>query len=224
MIVASAATLFFLLLHAVVARATPGLKFHDQFKLSRGLASICLTGIGFFALCYWWPLWSQAFLARHSRDSIGFALICFVSGHFIADYLLLAWGAWRHASSPRFDLIAHHLLGIVTCVVVFYYEFGYALYAVALTTEMMPVSSGVAALAPLLRKPSLEHLALQLRYRILTLWRLPFWMLIIAIVIWRMAQGENDSLMVLGQRITLAAMAVVVALDIYWTRLCIKTL
>lgn len=222
--IAFGATLFFLLLHITVAFAARGRPFHDQLKLSRGLASICLTAIGFYALWLWWPMWSQAFLNRHPRDSVPYLLICFVSGHFIADFLLLIWGAVRHHSSPRKDLIAHHLLGIVTCAVVFYFQFGYVLYAVALTSEMMPVTSGLAALAPLLGRPALERIATQLRFRVLMLWRLPFWTLIIAVVLWRMAQDEPDSLMVLARRITLAAMTVVVVLDVYWTRLCMANL
>lgn len=224
MIVAACATLFFLWLHAIVARATPGQAFHDQFKLSRGFGSLCLTAIGFFALWHWWPQWTQAFLARHTRDSLAFYLVCFVSGHFIADFLLLGWAAWRRGSAPRRDLVAHHLLGLVVCGIVFYYQFGYALFAVALTTEMMPVTSGIAALAPMLRRPALERLATQLRLLVLLAWRLPFWSVMMGIVLSRMLQGEPDALIALGQRVTIAAMTVVAGLDLYWTRLCLRSL
>jgi hypothetical protein len=153
MILAAGATLFFLLLHATVAHYARGQEFHVQLKLSRGLASVLLTAIGVYALLQWWALWPQAFLARHTPEQQIYALICIVSGHFIADFGLLAWGWLRHGSSPRKDLVAHHALGVVVCAVVFYYGFGHALFGAALTTELMPVTSGVAALAPLLHRP-----------------------------------------------------------------------
>ena len=224
MIVAAAATLFFLLLHMTVARYTRGQEFHIQLKLSRGLASICLTAIGFYALSQWWMMWPQAFLSRHPPGSEPYVLVTIVSGHFIADVGLLLWGWLLRDSSPRKDLVAHHALGLAACAVVFYYDFGHALFAVALTGEMMPVTSGVAALAPLLGRPSLERLATQLRLAVLSLWRLPCWALVITLLLLRMAQGEPDSLMVLAQRIALVSFAVVVTLDIYWARLCLKNL
>jgi hypothetical protein len=224
MSVAAAATLFFLLLHAAVARRTRGEAFHIQLKLSRGLASVVLAGIGFYGLTQWWPLWPQAFLSRHAPGSEAWLLIAFVSGHFIADVLLLAWGWRRRDSSPRRDLLAHHALGLFACWVVFYYGVGHAFFAVALTTEMMPVTSGIAALAPLLQRPDLERRATQLRLAVLTLWRLPLWVCMTALLLWRMSQGEPDSLIVLAQRIALGAVAVIVVLDSYWARLCLTHL
>lgn len=220
----AAATIFFLLLHIAVAHYARGQEFHVQLKLSRGFASILLTAIGFYALSQWWWLWPQAFLVRHAPGSEPYLLIAFVSGHFIADVILLFWGWLLRGSSPRKDLVAHHALGLAACAVVFYYDFGHALFAVALTGEMMPVSSGLAALAPLLARPSLERVATQLRLAVLSFWRLPFWALIIIILLLRMAQGDTDSLMVLGQRIALASFAVVVTLDVYWVRLCLSSL
>lgn len=218
------ATAFFLLLHVVVTHHARGQEFHVQLKLSRGLASILLTVIGFYALSQWWGLWPQAFLARHAPGSEPYLLIAFVSGHFIADVGLLLWGWLLRDSSPRKDLVAHHALGLAACAVVFYYDFGHALFAVALTGEMMPVTSGIGALAPLLGRPSLERVATQLRLAVLALWRLPFWALVIAVLLLRMAQGEPDSLMVLAQRLALTLFAVVVTLDIYWVRLCLRSL
>lgn len=220
MSVATAATLFFLLLHALVAIRTPGLPFHLQLKLSRGLASLILAGIGFYGLWQWWPLWPQAFLFRHAPDSLAWLLIAFVSGHFIADLMLLVWGALRRSSSPRKDLLAHHALGIFACAVVFYFGVGHAFFAIALTTEMMPVTSGIAALAPLLRRPALEYRATQMRLAVLLLWRLPLWVLLTAVLLWRMSEGEPDSLIALGQRIALGSLAVVIVLDSYWVWLC----
>lgn len=224
MLIALVATLFFLVLHVAVAAGTRGQEFHVQLKLSRGLATIVLTVIGFYALWQWWDMWPQAFLARHAPGSAPYVLISFVSGHFIADVGLLLWGWLRRHSMPRKDLVAHHALGLAVCAVVFYYDVGHALFAVALTTEMMPVTSGVAALAPRLARPSLERIATQLRLAVLLFWRLPFWALMVVIVLLRVAQGEPDELIALAQHITLAAMAVVVILDVYWVRLCLKSL
>jgi hypothetical protein len=224
MSVVAAATLFFLLLHAAVALRTRGAAFHVQLKLSRGLASVILAGIGFYGLSQWWPLWPQAFLVRHAPGSDAWLLVAFVTGHFVADVLLLGWGLWRRDSSPRKDLLAHHALGIFACSVVFYYGIGHAFFVIALTTEMMPVTSGIAALAPLLHRPGLERRATQLRLAVLVLWRLPLWAVLAALVSWRVAQGEADSLIALGQRIALASLAVVVLLDSYWIRLCLLNL
>jgi hypothetical protein len=224
MSVVATATLLFLLLHALVVRLAPGQPFHVELKLSRGLVSIVLTAIGFYGLWQWWPLWPQAFLARHAPGSEAWRLVAFVTGHFVADLLLLAWGALRRASAPRPDLLAHHTLGLVACAVVFYYGMGHALFAVALTMELMPVTSGIAALALLRQQPALERRATQLRLAVLTLWRLPFWAFMVAVLLWRMGEGHADALLALGQRIALGAVAVVIALDAYWVRLCLASL
>ncbi len=224
MILAVASTLFFLLLHAAVAAGTRGQPFHVQLKLSRGLATVILTAIGFYALWQWWDLWPQAFLRRHAPGTEPYLLITFVTGHFIADVGLMLWGWLRRESMPRMDLIAHHALGVGVCIVVFYYGVGHLLFAVALTSELMPVTSGVAAFAPLLKRPALELLDSKLRLAVLLLWRLPLWLVMIIIVVCNMLQGQSDSLIVLAQRITLAAMAIIIVLDSYWVRLCIKNL
>jgi hypothetical protein len=224
MILAAASTVFFLLLHGAVSFGARGQPFHVQLKLSRGFATIILTAIGFYSMWQWWDLWPQAFLRRHEPGSEPYLLITFVTGHFIADVGLLLWGWLRRESLPRIDLIAHHALGVAVCLVVFHYEVGHLLFAVALTTEMMPVTSGIAAFAPLLGRPALERIACELRLAVLLLWRLPFWTVIVVIVLLHLLQGESDSLIILAQRITLAAMAIIIALDTYWVRLCLKGL
>lgn len=224
MSIAFAATVFFLFLHAAVARLSPGQAFHVQLRLSRGVAAIILTGIGVYALARWWQDWPRAFLAHDARGSAAWQLICFVFGHFVADFLLLSWGLLWRGSAPRKDLLAHHTLGIFGCAIVFGFEVGHRLFAIALITELMPVSSGVAALAPLLRRPGLERVANQLRLVILCGMRLPLWAFLTAAVLWRIAQGEPDALIAFAQRVTLVCMAVVTCLDFYWVRLCLANL
>lgn len=224
MTVAFVATLFFLFLHVALARRFPGQPFHLLLKLSRGVASVLLTGIGFYALLRWFALWPTAFLRVDATDSDAYYLICFVTGHFIADFLLLGFGFVRHRSEPRKDLLAHHLLGLVGAWVVFYYEVGYELFAVALSTEMMPVTSGIAAVAGLRANSALERLATQLRLLVLCGWRLPFWIFVTFIVLRDLQLPQHDALMLLARKVTLGCMAVVLVLDSYWIALCIRAL
>jgi hypothetical protein len=224
MILVFGATLFFMLLHELLSRRFAGQPFHLLFKLSRGADSVILTAIGFYALLRWFPLWPQAFLRVDPPGSDAYYLICFVTGHFVADFLLLAFGLARHRSTPRKDLMAHHLLGLVGAWVVFHYGVGYELFAVALTTEMMPVTSGFAALAALRERPALERLSVQLRLLVLCGWRLPFWALVTAIVLRDLRQPEPEALMLLARQVTLGCMAVVLVLDGYWVGLCLRAL
>lgn len=224
MTVTVAATLFFMLLHQMVGRRFPDQPFHLTFKLSRGIASVVLTAIGFYSLLRWFPLWPRAFLRVDPPGSDIYYLICFVTGHFIADFLLLGFGLFRERSTPRKDLIAHHVLGLFGAWVVFHYGVGYVLFAVALSTEMMPVTSGMAALAGMRANPALERLATQLRLLVLCGWRLPMWIFITAIVLRDLQFSEPDALLLLARRVTLGCMAVLVALDSYWIVLCLHAL
>jgi hypothetical protein len=219
-----ASTAFFLLLYPAVVSRVGAQPFHVSFKLTRGAASVGLTAIGCYGLWHWFGTWPQAFLQRQVAGSVEWYLVIFVTGHFLADFLLLVYGLMRHGSVPRTDLMAHHLLGLVGSAFVLYYDVGAVFYVVALTTEVMPVTSGFAAWSELRRNSGLARLATKLRLVVLAAWRLPLWLILALLVLQLMSSPQPDELVGFAHKIALSCLAVIICLDIYWLMLCIRAL
>ena len=212
-----ASLLFFLLLHAAVARRRR--PFALDLKLSRGVAAALLVAAGVYALIRWFPLWPRGFLTANDGGAAA-AIVAFLCGHLVADLVWLAWGARRFGEPPRRDLVFHHLLGLVGCAFAAWLGVGYVLIAVVLTSEAMPVTTGLGAWARVAGNLDLELLAKRLRVLVLLLWRMPMWLFLLAALAASAARGTLP-----GPPPTLAiavvAFAVVVALDVYWTRECV---
>eukprot|EP00958_Prasinococcus_capsulatus_P018844 scaffold2254_cov393-Prasinococcus_capsulatus_cf.AAC.12 len=120
-------TLFFLAVHvwAQTHFKQDAANFHIKTALSRGVGFVPTAGvtIDMFNL---------------------FTVYRLALGHFIADLLWLAYALVTHNISPRKDLIAHHVL----CLAGFSFMMdspGAVMGAVALTTEMMPMTSAIGA-------------------------------------------------------------------------------
>ncbi len=223
MLLAAASAIFFLLLHAAIQRQTRE-TFLVAFKLGRGIASIILSSIGFYALFHWWGLASAGFMGRHAGDIPAHLLVQFIFGHFIADFILLAWGWWRERAKPRPDLVIHHGLGLFAIAVVNHYTIGHALFLVLFTTEMMPVTSGLAGWAALKKNLQLERQAQKLRLAVLMLWRVPLWFVIGALMIYNLLMLTPDPLLAVGYSFSLAFLVVTLSLDSFWIRQCIGVL
>ena len=209
-------TLFFLLLHAVTWRAVDA-PFDVVLKLSRGAASVVLAGLGFYALYRWLPLWRQTFIAQHDSGSWLFYVICFLCGHLLADTLWLGYGA-RLGSAPRRDLILHHALGFVVCGLAFYFQAGYALIAAALTTEMLPVTTGLDGVGKAAGRLRLRRLSARLGLAVLWGWRIPCWLLLFAGVSWNLRTGNVLEPLRWVYPICLVMAVAILAFDVYWTR------
>jgi hypothetical protein len=213
-----ASLLFFLLLHAAVARRRRR-PFHVDLRLSRGVASLLLVAAGVYALIRWFPLWPQGFLAANDEVSAA-VLIAFLGGHLLADLVWLAWGALRFGSAPRPDLVVHHLLGLAGCLCAAFLGVGYVLIAVVLTSEAMPVATGLGAWAGLAGNNRLELLAMRLQVLVLVLWRLPLWLFLLTALAASWARGTLPGPPP-TPAIAAAAFAFVAALDVYWTGECL---
>ncbi len=209
---------FFLLLHAAVARRRRR-PFHVDLRLSRGVASLLLVAVGVYAVGRWFALWPRGFAAVND-DPVAAGVVAFLAGHLVADLAWLAWGALGRGSAPRRDLVVHHLLGLAGCAAAAWLGVGYALIAVILTTEAMPVATGLGTWAELADNRRLELWALRGQVGVLLVWRLPLWLFLLAALAASSRQGTLP-----GPPPTLAiavvALAFVLALDVYWTRECL---
>ena len=193
--------------------------FHLRLKLSRGLASVALVGVGFYAFFGWLDLWPRAFLAAHGKDSMLYSLIWVFISHFIADFIWLAWGYWKENSAPRQDLVLHHVLGLLAAGLTLYYEAGYAIVMISLTTEMMPVTTGLGAWAELREDAELERLAKRLRLAVLLLWRMPLWLFELVVIVWNLTSQELGDLRIVFY-FGLAMAVSFVVLDSWWISRC----
>jgi len=165
---------WFLALHFAVERRS-GEPFKSAFRLSRGLASIVLSALGFFSLVHFSAHAGTVYVLP-SPDPLALALVALPIGHFVADFILLAYAFLRDRDRPRFDLIVHHGLGLVAAALTLALPIAAPLYLLLFTTEMMPVTTGLSALGTLRGKPSWERLGARLRLAVLLLWRIPLWL------------------------------------------------
>ncbi len=213
-----ASLLFFLLLHAAVARRRRR-PFHVDLRLSRGVASVLLVAVGVYALISRFALWPRGFLAVND-DRVAAGLVAFLVGHLTADLAWLAWGARRRGSTPKRDLVIHHLLGLAGCAAAAVLGVGYVLIAVIMTTEAMPVATGLGAWAGIAGNGRLELLAMRLQVAVLVFWRLPLWLFLLAALaassLGGTLPGPPPTL-----AIAAAAFVFVLGLDVYWTRECV---
>mmetsp|Transcript_13163 Transcript_13163/g.48001 ORF Transcript_13163/g.48001 Transcript_13163/m.48001 type:complete len:264 (-) Transcript_13163:354-1145(-) len=172
-------TLFFLAVHvwAQTHFKQDAANFHIKTALSRGVAATLLTLFGLWGTICNFGLWKVGFVptAGVTIDMFNlFTVYRLALGHFIADLLWLAYALVTHNISPRKDLIAHHVL----CLAGFSFMMdspGAVMGAVALTTEMMPMTSAIGAFGRAVSKTYLEDLANYLRLVVLSGWRIPVW-------------------------------------------------
>lgn len=220
MITFLASTVLFLLLHALVERrgARADIAFHYSLRLSRGLVSVLLVGIGFSSLAAYFHMWPRAFLAGHETGSLPWHLVMVICGHLASDLVWLAWGYWMRDSKPRTDLIVHHLVGAGACGAALYWEIGYLLVAIGMTTELMPVATGLGTWGKVKDSLEIERFAVGFSITALLLWRMPFW--IYALVLfgggWVTARVPDVPSAVIP--IALAVAGALVVMDAYWTR------
>ncbi|MCB1057996.1 MAG: hypothetical protein KDD11_21050 [Acidobacteria bacterium] len=217
MILALASLGFFLGLHFVVYRrlAAP---FHLQLKVSRGIASVVLVAVGLASLVRFWPMWRHAFLDPQPATSWAVGAVLFLAGHLVADLLWLGVGVVAAGSSPRRDLVVHHLVGLVACSLSLGLGFGQALIAVALTAEAMPVATGIGAVGRITESARLEHLASNAGLLVLLLWRLPAWLLVITACVLALARHGGPVVPPRLYLLCIAAAAALVGLDVFWVQ------
>jgi hypothetical protein len=208
-------TATFLAAHAGVAHAT-GASFRDNFRLARGLAALLLSVIGFFTLVRWYDFAGSSYTLL-TPDPLADKLLMVPFGHFAADFLLLTWGWFTVRERPRRDLIFHHLVGVAAGVATVRYAVATPLYLLLLTTEIMPVTTGISAYGAWAGHPRIERTGAWARLAVLVIWRLPFWSWVggSTFLHWLYNEGAPDALAAYILAATFSTMTL--SLDVYWT-------
>jgi len=209
-----AATVAFLGIHFVVAR-TSGQPFRRSLKLSRGIAAVVLVTTGAVTLVRWWPLWSQAFIAVHTEAAETWPVAVF-AGHLTADLVWIVGGrVFLDARAAR-DLVIHHLLGIAACVAAVAFGAGYALIGVVLLSEVLPVLTGLGALARTWHLENLEHWVLRSSLAAILALRIPLWFFIGGALVSALATGTAGPILHAVAPLAIPGLLLVLALDCYW--------
>ncbi|KAA3606691.1 MAG: hypothetical protein DWQ01_16885 [Planctomycetota bacterium] len=214
-------TAFFLILHAVAMRWESA--WPRAFKLSRGMAAFLLTVLGFAALMAGFEHWPQAFLYHHPEDDWMRLGLLVVMAHLLSDFLWMGVGTYRHGITQRRDLIVHHGVGIVAYAFALHLRVGYALSLVAMTTELMPVTTGLHALGKKMSWDGVVQLSDRARLYLLIGFRLPVWVILFVLVSRVLFLGEPGDL-ALPFSVALAGTIGLICLDVYWIRKALNNL
>lgn len=217
MMIFLAAFTFFMLVHIGIGRWSRR-AFHVDLKLSRGIAALLLSIMGMWGLATYFEMWRFGFLIPNDSESLLLPCVLIVNGHMLADFVWLAIGARYFNSKPRMDLIIHHILVVVASLCAYWLDIGYLVIVVGMSTELMPVTTGLGSLGRVLNSERLEIASMRLRLVVLWLWRLPVWAVILTAL-----GGEvlNDAMrpgIGLAYPIGIAAASFLVVMDLFWSR------
>ena len=210
------ATFGFLGLHWSVARIS-GRSFRTALKLSRGIAATMLVLTGLFVAIEWWELRRVAFLAAQP-DPLDAWPVGIFAGHLAADLFWILGGRLVLDSRVARDLVIHHLLGIAACGAAVFFAAGYALIGVILLSEVLPVTTGLAAWARTHERSELERNVLRSSLGLILLFRIPLWLAIGGAFVAVLATGRAEPIHWAVSPVLLPGLALVAALDLYWVR------
>ncbi len=211
-----ATTGVFLAIHLAVARAS-GQSFRRSLKLSRGLAATLLVATGAVTLARWWPLWHLTFIALHTDAAETWPVAVF-AGHLAADLAWILGGRVFLAARAARDLVIHHLLGIAACIAAIVFGAGYALVGVVLLSEVLPILTGLGALARTWRLENLEHWVLRASLGAIVCLRIPLWLFLGTTLVASLLTGTAGPIHHAIAPIALPGLLLVLALDLYWIR------
>jgi len=217
-----ASTLCFVGLHLAVARLTLQ-PFGAVFRLARGLASVVLSALGFFALVHFGAHWQTVYVLQ-AQDPLATALVMVPTGHFIADFALLAYGSFSARAAPRTDLMLHHALGLVAAMLTLRFPIAAPLYLVLFTTELMPITSALSALGALRADVRLQRLGARLRLIVLLAWRIPLWLWVGAQTALVLHKGGLSREARVVYAFSSFFLLITLSLDAYWTALSLRAL
>lgn len=217
-----AATGVFLAIHFAVAR-TSGQSFRRSLKLSRGIAAAILVTTGAVSLAHWWPLWSRTFITGHPDPADSWPVAIF-AGHLAADLAWILGGRVFVDARAARDLVIHHLLGIAACVAAVAFGAGYALIGVVLLAEILPVLTGLGALARTWRLETLEHWVLRASLGAIVGFRIPLWLFIGTTLVTSLATGTAGPIHHAVAPIAIPGLLLVLTLDLYWIRSYLRLL
>lgn len=219
LLVIAVSTLLFTLTHVWVwRRVEPDLTC--AFKLSRGLAALVLTGLGFAGLVAGRVHWQQGYLYRHEPGDWMEIAVAIVYGHFLSDLIWMAFTRLKFGAPQRVDLLLHHLIGMVAFGIALHLRAGYAIALLAMASELLPCCTALDALGKHRGSTRLEHFAKRARLGVLVFWRIPLWGFMLAMLVRTVATGQVEPGLEFGSRVAMACLALLLALDVYWIRKC----
>ncbi|MAW61905.1 MAG: hypothetical protein CMJ94_13895 [Planctomycetes bacterium] len=214
------ATLAFTLVHVwVLMRVEPA--YPRAFKLSRGVAAVVLTAIGFVGLGLALPDWKDAFLVHHEPGDLLRWGVIIAYGHLMSDFVWMAYGSLRHGISPRRDLIFHHGLGAAAYAYALQIEVGYGMVMVTLASEIMPCFTGLEAYGKYRASEAVQRLAARARLIVLSIWRIPLWVFALVMCIWNLSDGSYASDLTFVFQFSTVCLILLLGLDAYWWRKCL---
>jgi hypothetical protein len=215
---------FFTVLH-VVAQGAITRHYHRAFKISRGVAAGILTIIGFTALAFSLDHWRDAFLFAQDyrdggRDFWMWHGLLIVLAHMLSDFVWMAWGFLRERIVPRLDLVLHHAVGVGAFSYALWKEMGYAICLIAMASELMPVSTGIAGWSQHKADRRLHDWASTTRLRVLVWVRRPLWFGLAALTARPILLGEVEEGFVVAYGIAAVGFTTLIFLDKYWIAKC----
>jgi hypothetical protein len=168
------AAAIFLGLHVVASRTLP-VPRGEAFKVTRGLAGATLTLLALSCAVTYWHLWPEGFLAPHQPTAWPSLVMAMTLGIFGAELCWMLTLRLRHAVPLRPELVGHHVVGVAAASCALFYGMGQATGAVALVTELLPLSGAFVAWGHYRQAPHLVQLGHLSRVWLLKYWRLPVW-------------------------------------------------
>lgn len=216
-------TAFFVVLH-VIAQWAITKNYHRAFKISRGVAAAILTLIGFAALFTSLGHWREAFLwhqdpANGGLDWWMWQGVLLVVGHFVSDFLWMAWGL-RSGIRPRADLVLHHAVGLGAFSYALSINIGYSLCLIVMMSELMPVSTGLAGWSQHKKDDKLHAWASRTRLLVLVWQRRPLWLALAALTARPIVMGEVPDGFGVAYGIAAVGFTTLIFLDKYWIAKC----
>jgi hypothetical protein len=215
-------TLVFLAIHWLVARRSRH-PFRRTLRLSRGIAAAILVATGVASIVHWWELAPRGFVAVHPDLGDAWPVAIFL-GHLLADLLWFVGARLALGARTARDLVLHHLLGVAACGAALWLEAGYATLGAILITELLPVQTGLGALARAWKLQNVEHWVLRTSLATVLLVRIPLWLALgTAFTRGWLAPGPPEILSTVAPYY-LGGLALVLPLDLFWVRSYLRLL
>jgi len=186
------------------------------FTVTRGLIAAALALLGFAVLVEDWPNRSRAFMQRHPADDFAFHVAAMLVASLIADLLWMLWRFLRWRTGSRRDLLVHHFLAMPAFAYAFAHRVGFALIAIAATTELLTACSGVINAGTLTARPALQVWGRRGAYAVLVVWRIPFWLALAVVSLRILIDPVARAGFAVEYAILFATTLLLLALDVYW--------
>lgn len=211
-----------LLIH-LAAHKSSGQPFAVNLKLSRGIMALLMVVTALFVLWRHFDLWPKIFLIEQPGLSLTSQLVSAFCGLLLADLVWLGFGL-RFGAKARHDLIVHHVLGLIMCGVAFHFEAGYILILVALVSEILPVTTGIAGLGEALGRPAIKRLSSWLGLLAILVIRLPLWSFFFARILILLRTSQTVESLNWIYPFGLAILIAVTVLEVFWIRAYLRSL